>query len=336
MLEDMIDTVTPPVHMSPVTRGSRARVRRDVQALGAEQDGVVSREQARALGADRWVVRGEVQAQRWRGIGRWTVAVHMLPLSERGLWRAALNEAGCRSALDGVSALRASGLVGFEDVNHVSVPPGSRARSRPDVIVHQLRSYCADDWADDVITVGIARMRPHVAAVRAAMWARSDRAAATIMAMAVQQRLTTPDRLLREALKVARHKRRRLIRTIAHDIADGAQALSELDFATRCRERGLPPPTRQVVRRGRRGMANLDVYRLDVYWDEFRVVVEIEGIHHDAPENVVDDSLRQNDLTIKRNAVLRIPLIGLRTCPDEFMDQVEAMLRAAGWCRDAR
>lgn len=72
-----------------------------------------------------------------------------------------------------------------------------------------------------------------------------------------------------------------------------------------------------------------------MYWDEFRVVVEIEGIHHDAPENVVDDSLRQNDLTIKRNAVLRIPLIGLRTCPDEFMDQVEAMLRAAGWCRAA-
>jgi len=327
MLEDMIDTVTPPVHTSPVTRGSRARVRRDVQALGAEQDGVVSREQARALGADRWVVRGEVQAQRWRGIGRWTVAVHMLPLSERGLWRAALNEAGHRSALDGVSALRANGLVGFEDVNHVSVPPGSRARSRPDVIVHQLRSYCADD----VITAGIARMRPHVAAVRAAMWARSDRAAATIMAMAVQQRLTTPDRLLREALKMGRHKRRMLIRTIAHDIADGARALSELDFAQRCRERGLPPPTRQVVRRGRRGR----IY-LDVYWDEFRVVVEIEGIHHDAPENAVDDSLRQNDLTIKRNAVLRIPLIGLRTCPDEFMDQVEAMLRAAGWCRDPR
>lgn len=247
--------------------------------------------------------------------------VHMLPLSERGLWRASLNETGRRSALDGVSALRANGLVGFDDVNHISVPPGSRARSGPNVIVHQLRSY----RADDVITAGIARMRPHVAAVRAAMWARSDRAAATIMAMAVQQRLTTPDRLLREALRVGRHQRRMLIVTIAHDIADGARALSELDFAKRCRERGLPPPTRQVVRRGRRGR----VY-LDVYWDEFRLVVEIEGIHHDAPENVVDDSLRQNDLTIARNAVLRIPLIGLRACPDEFMDQVEAMLRAAG------
>lgn len=317
MLEHMIDDSTP-----AVKRGSRASVRRDVHALAAHQDGVVSREQARLLGADRWVVRGEVRAQRWRGIGRWTVAVHMLPVGERGLWRAALNDSGRRSALDGVSALRASGLVGFDDVTHVSVPQGSRARSRPGVIVHQLRSYSADD----VITAGIARMRPHVAVVRAALWARSDRAAATIMAMTVQQRLTTPDRLLREAMELGHHQRRSLIVTIARDIVDGARALSELDFAKRCRERGLPPPTRQMVRRGRRGR----IY-LDVYWSEFRVVVEIEGIHHDAPENIVDDSLRQNDLTIKRNAVLRIPLIGLRTCPDEFMDQVEAMLRAAGW-----
>ena len=75
----------------------------------------------------------------------------------------------------------------------------------------------------------------------------------------------------------------------------------------------------------------LDVY-WDVYWDVYRVVVEIEGIHHDAPENAVDDSLHQNDLAIRRNAVLRIPMVGIRTCFDEFMDQVETMLRAAGWC----
>ncbi|HET9500482.1 MAG TPA: hypothetical protein VFO98_09490 [Marmoricola sp.] len=301
----------------------RRDARRAVQAMAAEQDGVVSRAQARDLGADRWVVRGEVQAGRWRAVGRRTVAVHLQPLGERAAWRASLHEAGVGAALDGVSSLRASGLVRFEDVIHLSVPPGSRARSRPGVIVHQLRSYSTDD----VIAAGIPRTRPHVAAIRAAMWARSDRAAATIMAMTVQQRLTTPARLQAQALAMGRHKRRTLILTIARDIADGAQALSELDFSRLCRQRGLPPPDRQVIRRGPRGR----VY-LDCYWVGFRLVVEIEGIHHDAPENAVDDSLRQNALSIRDNVVLRIPVIGIRTCPDEFMDQVAEALTAAGWC----
>lgn len=29
--------------------------------------------------------------------------------------------------------------------------------------------------------------------------------------------------------------------------------------------------------------------------------------------------------------VLRIPLLGLRVSPDEFLDQVEVALRSAGW-----
>lgn len=153
------------------------------------------------------------------------------------------------------------------------------------------------------------------------MWARSDRAAATIMAMAVQQRLTTGTRLLEEARRIRRHRRRELIVAVALDIADGAQALSELDFAAMCRRRGLPEPTRQIMRRGPRGR----VY-LDVIWEELGVVVEIEGAHHDAPGRSIDDALRQNSLVIAKNTVLRIPVLGLRTCPDEFMAQVEAML----------
>jgi very-short-patch-repair endonuclease len=60
-------------------------------------------------------------------------------------------------------------------------------------------------------------------------------------------------------------------------------------------------------------------------------VVEVEGAHHDAPENAVDDALRQNALTIGRLGVLRIPVLGLRTCPGAFLAQVEQLLRQAGW-----
>ena len=71
------------------------------------------------------------------------------------------------------------------------------------------------------------------------------------------------------------------------------------------------------------------------YWDDYALVVEIEGAHHDSPGNAIDDSLRQNDLTIGHDKVLRIPVLGLRTLPDEFMAQVERALRAAGWSHAA-
>ncbi|MDQ4084688.1 MAG: hypothetical protein M3165_02625 [Actinomycetota bacterium] len=95
-----------------------------------------------------------------------------------------------------------------------------------------------------------------------------------------------------------------------------------------CRRRGLPEPDRQVVRRGPRGR----VY-LDVYWDEFGFVVEIEGVHHAAPLNVVDDPLRQNDVSITTGTVLRTPSLGLLLHEREFMGQVEALLGARGWRR---
>jgi very-short-patch-repair endonuclease len=144
--------------------------------------------------------------------------------------------------------------------------------------------------------------------------------------MSVQQRIVREQDLLLQAKRLNRHKRRPFILCVARDIADGAQALSELDFAALCRQRGLPEPSRQQVRQGPRGRVFLDVT-----WDEFDVVVEVEGAHHDAPENALDDSLRQNALVIERLGVLRVPVIGLRVCPDLFMDQVEALLRATGW-----
>ena len=305
---------------------SRA-VRIAVQSLAAEQDGVLSRTQAQSLGADRWLVRREVEAGRWRAIGLQSVACHRLELSTRARWRITMWEAGEHAALDGATALEAAGLANFTDRIHVIVPWPYGARSFDGAVVHNSRLWTPEDFIEKD---GLRYTRPDVAAIRAAMYARSNRAAATVMAMTVQQRLTTGELVLLQARRLNRHKRRPLILEVARDIAEGAEALSELDFAKLCRMRGLPPPSRQVVRRGRNGR----VY-LDVYWDDFRLAIEIEGIHHDAPENVIDDSLRQNDLTIGRDVVLRIPVLGLRTCPDAFMDQVEQMLNGCGWRRAA-
>lgn len=119
-----------------------------------------------------------------------------------------------------------------------------------------------------------------------------------------------------------------LHRLVAHiaDIADGAQAFGELDFTTLCRRHRLTKPSRQVLRQGPNGR----VY-LDVYFDDYNLVVEIDGIHHLSGVSYVEDALRENELTLQADTVLHIPLLGLRVQPEEFMAQVVRGLRDRGW-----
>jgi len=292
-------------------------------SLALEQDGVLSRAQARACGLDRWAVAHQVAAGRWQTFGDQSIAVHRLPLGRRARSRVAVWEAGDRAALDGASALAWHGLAGFDDGVHVVVPWPHRTVDWPGAVVHPSRLWHPDDIE---VRDGLRVTKPAVSAIRAAMWARSDRAAATVMAMSVQQKICDATDLMLEARRLNRHKRRPLLLVIARDIAEGAEALSELDFAVWCRRRRLPTPSRQVLRRGFNARAFLDVL-----WDDWNVAVEIEGAHHDAPEHAVDDALRQNAVTIDHVHFLRIPVLGLRTQPNVFMDQVTAMLRAAGW-----
>ena len=51
--------------------------------------------------------------------------------------------------------------------------------------------------------------------------------------------------------------------------------------------------------------------------------MEIDGGHHAMALMPVDDALRQNDVVLTGEMVLRIPILGLRLHPGRFMDQVE-------------
>ncbi len=297
-----------------------------VEQRGRLTDDVVSRTELLAGGIDRFAVDRELSHGRWTEYGRHAIALHRGPLTERGLWRVALHEVGSGGALDGVTALRAAGLTGFQDSIVVSVRHGWQPVRLKGVIVHELRG-----WRDeDVVDAGLRQVQTALAAVRAAAWARSDRQAALLLVMVAQQRIAQGSAMLEQLPRFTRLRRRRLISAVLGDITDGVQALGELDFARECRRRGLPTPSRQVVRRGPHGR----VY-LDVYFDEYGVIVEIEGAHHDAVDNAVDDALRQNALTTGPDDFVRIPVIGLRTRTDAFMDQLERKLISRGWRRQS-
>ena len=208
----------------------------------------------------------------------------------------------------------------------MTVPRGARVRRTEQFDIRQSRR-----WSEtDVVPVGIPRSRPPVAAVRAALWAVSDRQATLLLTMGVQQGIASAHDIGVELLRVRRDKRRRLLHALVLDLLEGAGSLGELDVARLLRRRGLPRPDRQVLRRdGPRR------YHLDLYWQRWKLVVEIDGIQHAWAENIVSDALRQNALSLEGDTVLRFPLLGVRLAPDDFLDQIEAALVARGWSRAA-
>ncbi len=288
------------------------------RSLAEQQGGVVSRQQLYAAGLTETHVRRAVESGRWQAHGRQTIAVHTAPLDITARrWRAVWEVGESITAIDGVSALQAAGLKGYDDDRvHVSVRHNHNTTKLSGVVIHKVIRRLPGEILE---AVGVPRVRPAVAAVRAAHWAVSNRQAALVLLMTAQQKLATPSHLAAAQRSIRGRTRRAFIRAVVGDIAHGVQSMGELDFAALCRRRGLPEPSRQVVCRGPRGR----IY-LDVGWDCCDLVVEIDGAQHREGLNLMMDNLRQNSVVLGGARVLRIDVIGLRLEPDRFLDQVAA------------
>ena len=260
-----------------------------------------------SLGVSRSQLVANLNAHRWQRCGH-AVVLHAGQLTQHERWHAALVNCGPRSVLTAFTAAEFVGLRGWErPVIHVLGPQGAvlaRGHRLP-VRLHRTRFWPVERHQ---------RFRCQGlpgALVTAAGTMASERPAAGILAAAVQQRLVTSAQLL-IALRQARRVRHRaaLFRAV-HDIAGGAQALSEIDFGRLCRRAGLPVPERQAVRRDSSGRRRY----LDAAWrrgDGRLVVVEVDGALHLSPQRWWDDQLRQNELSLADALVLRFPSVVIR------------------------
>lgn len=314
---------TAPAREGDTANDIALRQRRRLAEQAAEQADVVSRRQLYDHGYTRGEVRAQVRAKRWQTIGRHCLCLHTGPLTLEGRHWVAVLEGGPRAFIDGESALVVAGLENYVATKiRVSVPRGAKVRHRGSTLdIRQTRRWDKSDLEPH----GLPRARVPVAAVRAALWARSDRQAALLLTMTVQQGLSTAELISKEMLRVRRDKRRAFLHEVLLDLLGGIRSLGELDVVRGCRERGLPEPEAQVWRRTAAG-----VYYLDFRWSRWRVVVEVDGIHHAWASQVVGDALRQNRVALSGDTVLRLPVLGLRVCPDDFFDQIAEALRAAG------
>ena len=144
---------------------------------------------------------------------------------------------------------------------------------------------------------------------------------------ACQQRRVLPGAVARVLEAMPRVRRRRLIRTTLADIEGGAHALSEIDFVALCRRFRLPRPDLQERRRDADGRNRF----LDAYWKEWRLHAEVDGAHHMDARHWAADMLRQNQVWIAGDRVLRFPAWLVRADPPAVARQLHAALTAAGW-----
>ncbi len=128
---------------------------------------------------------------------------------------------GPRAFVDGASALVLAGLEHYTvDRIRVSVPRGARIRHRGSTVdIRQTRRWDPGDLEP----TGLPRSRVAVAAIRAALWARSDRQAALVLTMTVQQGLVTTQLLAEEMLRVRRDKRRGFLHGVLLDLLGGVR-----------------------------------------------------------------------------------------------------------------
>ncbi|WP_433794419.1 DUF559 domain-containing protein [Actinoplanes sp. CA-252034] len=243
-------------------------------------------------------------------------------------WIASLAVGNGRPALlAGLTALRLHGLRLPEAAEpvHLLLPAHRTDRDPPPgVVVHRTRRLSRADARLDMSPPCTTAAR---SMVDAAQWAFDDTTAVSIVAATFQQRLVVLDQV-RTVLGTSRRLRRRpVIESAVADAGGGSESAYEIEFLRLCRLAGLPRPSRQSVRRDRSGRRR---YR-DVYFDPWRVQVEIDGSQHMETRGWYADMRSGNEIAISGVRLLRFPGWAVRHRPGEVIADVRAALEAAGW-----
>jgi hypothetical protein len=270
-------------------------------------------------------MRANLRARRWQQIGRAIVA-HNGQLTLDDKRQVGLALLGPRAVLTSFTALAEWGLAGWErETVHVLVPRGARVRRAEGV---PLRVHYTDRW--DPRTMHTSRLlhRPGPAAVLAAASFERPRPACGVLAAVVQQRLIRAVDVVAAVVDAPRVRHRATLLAAAYDIEQGAHALSEIDFAKLCRSAGLPAPVRQAVRVCAGGLRRY----VDAEWkrrDGRRVVAEVDGALHLVAAHWWADQVRQNELALQDDLVLRFPTVVLRCEKQIVISQLRRALLLA-------
>jgi len=299
----------------------------DLEATLRSQSGVISRAQ---------VLTNERAAHHLRRLIRRRELVRVHPgvyVNHTGeltwiqrAWAAVL--AVSPSALTHESAIRAANGPGKRTTSdsgpiHVAIDRTRFAKAQSGVVIHQL----ADLDAKVLWNLGPPRVRPEQAVLDVAAEARTDFAAISTIADAVQARITTATKVLEALEGRSRIPRRAFLTAALRDVAEGACSLLEHGYLDRVeRPHGLPRGQRQIGASSRG-----PIYR-DVTYVEQGLVIELDGrLFHDSSEARDADLDRDLDAAVDRLQTVRIGWGQVYDRPCVTAQRIGALLTARGW-----
>lgn len=270
--------------------------------LIADQAGMVARRQLNHHGIDADRVRDQVAAGRWvertpRVMSGFTGEL----TREQHEWLAVLH-AGPRSMLGGLSAAARHGLSGWDRPSVTVYVDDELSFERVDGVRFFRTRRPFELLRDPRPGIPLCRIEPAV--LLAAGYQSKPRPAHAMLAAVVQQRLTTPERLVAWIDQLKPLRWAKPFRRTLGDIAGGAQSGAELDVRRMCRRFAIPLPESQQARTDRVGKRRWT----DAEWrlsDGRTLVLEVDGAFHVDVLQSMDDHRRTRRITTASRTVVR-------------------------------
>ena len=274
------------------------------------QDGVISRDQVLRLGLSRHSLQRLLDEGAWRSLGR-GVYCQGEPTWRGELWAGVLM-GGDRAVIGGAAAGVLHGLSSgeprpidvFASTDH-SRRPGYRFHRAPRAAQGALPHTGVEDTLLDL--------------------AGETDAAETVnlLISALTGYKTTPKRMRRAMAARPRLPHRRLIESAVADVALGAHSELERRYLHDVeRAHGLPRPIRQ---------ASTSAGRVDVRYDAWGVVIELDGAAHHGGLQQFRDMERDNRHVLEGLITLRFGWIDIIQRPCGVARLVAYVLQAHGW-----
>jgi hypothetical protein len=292
-------------------------------SLGAASHGAVSLDACRAAGLSDHRLSDLVATGRWQSPWPRVYITFSGPLPSATRLYAALLYAGTAATISHASAGTLWRLNREPFAIHVTVPYARDADDQPGLRVHRSRTLRAED-SHPVFSPRRTTVERTVLDLLAEQ--PTATAALALVADAVRERTTTPDRM-RIALDERRRTRwRTVVLAALPDFRAGAQSVLELRDAELRRRHGLPAGERQVRRQSD------GTEYLDVVIDEWQLHVELDGrLGHDRATGIWRDMRRDNRSELLRYRHLRYGWADIVDRGCEVAWEQAQVLRQQGW-----
>ena len=288
------------------------------------QEGVITRRQALAAGLTEKAIVVRVQGERWRRLQAGVYATFSgEPPRTAVLWAAVLR-AGPGAVLSHQTAAELYGLTDAQaPLIHLTVPNGSPVTRPSGTVIHYSRRL--EQARHPAFLPPRTRVEDSVLDLIGNMTSLDE--AVSLISRAVGRRRTTAPLILAALASRPRMRWRADIIRVLDIAAEGAHSLLEYRYVTRVeRPHGLPRGARQhpVSRGGSRQYQ-------DVSYDEYMLVVELDGLAAHPLETRWRDARRDNVNTAYGLATLRLGYVDVSDRSCESAAVVGQALQRRGW-----